>query len=84
MTWLILPCCAALVLAYRPFLDPLPLHSGWMWLMLPLALAIAVVYKTIKLPDLSALPRQAATLAVQIIVFMALAAAAVWLIVELA
>lgn len=70
------------LLAYRPFLDPLPVQSYWL-LLPPLVIVIAIVYKTIKLDDLARLPRQAAVLAAQIVAFMLLAAAALWLIVEL-
>ncbi len=69
------------VLAYRPFLDPAP-FDGY-WLFIPLVIAVAVVYKTIKLEDLRRLPREAGILATQITVFMLLAAAAIWLLVEL-
>lgn len=72
------------VLALRLFLEPLPLDEYWLVLLAPLAIAIAVVYKTIKLDDLNLLPRQALYLATQIVVFMVLAAAALWLISELA
>jgi hypothetical protein len=41
---------------------------------------VAIVYKTIKLPDLSNLPRQATVLAAQIVAFMILAAIALWLL----
>lgn len=71
------------LLAYRPFLDPLLTESYWI-LLPPLIVVIAVVYKTIRLADLDQLPRQATTLALQIGVFMVLAAAAIWLIVLLA
>ena len=69
---------------YRPFLDPLPLDTYWLLLLPPLVLAIAVIYKAIKIDDLSQLPRQAIFLAGQIIAFMVLAAALLWLITELA
>jgi len=69
-------------LAYIPFLDPLPLDAWWLLLMLPLTLAISVVYKTIKLDDLDRLPRQALILWGQIVVFMVLAAAGLWLLTE--
>jgi len=72
------------VLAYRPFLDPLPLESWWMVLLVPLVLGISVTYKTIKIDDLSQLPRQATFLFLQIIVFMVLAAAGLWLVTEIA
>jgi len=71
-------------LGYRLFLDPLPLDTYWLMLLPPLALAIAVVIKTIRLQDLDQLPRQATLLALQIIVFMGLAAAGLWLLTELA
>ena len=70
-------------LAWVPFLTPLPLEDVWLLLVAPLALAVAVVYKTIKLQDLSQLPRQAAMLAGQIVVFMIAAAAVLWLVTEL-
>jgi hypothetical protein len=73
-----------LTLGYRPFLDPLPLDTYWLMLLPPLVLAIAVVIKTIRLQDLSQLPRQATMLALQIIIFMGLAAAGLWLLTELA
>lgn len=71
------------LLAYIPLLDPLPLDGWWLVLMLPLTLAISVVYKTIKLDDLDQLPRQAVVLWGQIVAFMILAAAGLWLLTEL-
>ena len=49
-------------------------------LLLPLVVAISVVYKTIKLEDLSRLPREAGILCVQILSFMVLAAAGLWVL----
>lgn len=69
-----------LVLGYRPFLDPLPLHDYWLILLLPLVFAVALVYKAIKLDDLNHLWKQSLNLAGQIIVFMILAAAGLWLL----
>ena len=71
-----------ITLAWRPFFEPLPLDTYWMLLLPPLVLAISVVYKAIKLDDLSQLPRQALFLTGQIIAFMILAAAALWLVTE--
>ena len=71
-------------LAYRLFLDPLPLESYWMFLLVPLVAGISVTYKTIKLDNLAELPKQATFLFLQIIVFMVLAAACLWLITEIA
>lgn len=74
---------ALLTLAYKPFLDPLPLDRWWLALLPPLVLAIAIVYKTIKLDDLSQLPRQVLRLSAQILCVMALAAAGLWLLTEI-
>ncbi len=71
-----------LLLAYRPFLDPLPLDAYWFGLLPPMAVAVAVVYKTIKVDDLRQLPRAALVLSVQIVAFMILCAAALWLLTE--
>jgi len=71
------------LLAYRPFLDPLPVDRFWLLLLVPLVILVAVVYKAIRLPDLAHLPRQSASLAAQILIFMVLAAAALWLLTEL-
>jgi hypothetical protein len=67
-------------LAYRPFIDPLPIGNSAAWglLFIPLVVLVSVAYKTVKLRDLRDLPRQAATLTLQIAAFMALAAAALW------
>jgi hypothetical protein len=67
-------------LGYRPFLDPIAIDDYWLVLLVPLVFTIALVYKTIKLDDLSHLPRQALHLAGQIVIFMVLAAAALWLL----
>lgn len=66
-------------LGYRPLLDPIPVDDYWLLLLVPLVFAISLVYKTIKLDDLTHLPRQTFFLAGQIVAFMLLAAAALWL-----
>jgi len=73
---------AALLLAYRPFLDPLPIgnSAGWVWLLVPLVILVSVAYKTIKLNDLRELPKKSAILAAQILIFMGFAAAALWVL----
>jgi hypothetical protein len=71
-------------LATEPLiLFPLQINGSWLFLLLPLVLAIAVVYKTIKLDDLRQMPLAALRLTAQIVAFMTLAAAALWLLVEL-
>lgn len=71
-------------LAAWPLHYPLPLDAYWVWLLLPLVAAIAIVYKTLKVEDLREVPGQAAYLFVQVLVFLALAAALAWLVAELA
>lgn len=70
------------LLAYVPFRDPVPIDQYWLLLLLPLVVAIALVYKAIKVTDLSRLPREAAVLSAQIVAFMVLAAAGLWLLTE--
>ena len=67
-------------LAYRPFLDPLPIGNAPWWglVFFPLVVLVSVAYKTIKVRDLSQLPGQATRLAIQIVVFMGLSAVGLW------
>ena len=72
-------------LAWIPLLDPIDLRVPWTFLLLiPLALAISIVYKTIKLPNLSRLPWEAARLTVLIVGSMILAALALLVLTSLA
>ena len=59
------------LLAFRPFIDPIPLVS-WQKLamLLPLCLAIATVYKTTKCRDLRDVPIASLVLWVTIIIGM--------------
>ena len=61
--------------SYRPFLTPLPIWDYWYLLLLPLCLAVAIVYKAIRVDDLSRIPRQALVVTVWIIGGMAVAGA---------
>ena len=70
-------------LAYRPFLEPLPIDDVWMWLLLPMAVFVSLVWKTIRLGDVRDIPRHTAMMTSQIIIFFAIAAAVIWFIVEL-
>ena len=79
----VLTIAGMLLAGFRPFLGPLRLDSLWLVLVIPLVIGIAVTYKTIKLADLANLHREAAYLAIQIIVFMALAAITLWMLTEL-
>lgn len=70
----------AISAAWRPLLDPLPVDTYWLWLMLPMVAAIAVVYKALKVSELSEIPSQALVLAAQLVFLMVVAGATLWLI----
>lgn len=71
-----------LSLGWVPFLEPLPVDDFWLVMIVPLLLAIAVVWKTIKLDDLSHLPRQALSLTLQFVALMVIAASVLWVVTE--
>ncbi|MEQ9453961.1 MAG: hypothetical protein RLN76_05130 [Phycisphaeraceae bacterium] len=71
------------LLAWRPFLDPLPIEDVWLWFLIPLSLAVALVYKAIKLPTLERLWIESVLLGFQILAFMALAAVGLWILTEM-
>lgn len=71
-----------LLLAYRPFLEPIPVDRYWPWLLLPPVIAVAAVYKAIKLQDLSSLGREVLKMSAQIVAFVVLAAAFLWALTE--
>jgi len=70
----------AWILAWVPFLQPLPIGEDFTLMMLPVVLAMAIVVKATKLRDLRHLPQQAAWLTLQIAGFMVVAAIVLWLI----
>lgn len=76
----------SLLLAYTPFLDPLPLSMvpPWWAVLIVLVVLISVAYKTIKLPHLRDVPWQTLMMSVQILAFMVLASALIWLLTEIA
>jgi cation transporter-like permease len=61
--------------AWTPFLDPIPIWSNavWPWLLLPLTIAVALVYKSIKCRSMRQVPREAASIAIWIVVGMSIA-----------
>lgn len=61
-----------LLLAYRPFLDPLQLHQYWWAFLLPLALGVSFTYKAVRVASLSDLPRQTIIMTAQVILGMIL------------
>lgn len=56
-----------LLLAYRPFISPLPLWDVWPALLVPLVVAVSIVYKSIKCHAMSDVPRQATVITLWII-----------------
>lgn len=71
------------VLAYRPFLEPLPLHgAAWWLLIIPLALGVSVVYKAVRAQTLERYWRGVAAMTAQIVVVMVLLAVGVHVLVE--
>ena len=69
-------------LAYRPFLDPLPVWDYWTLLILPLCIAVAVVYKSMKCSRMSQVPLEAGQIVLWIIGGFAAAAAALMMLVK--
>lgn len=76
-----------LLLAYRPFLDPLPIHELWWALLLPLAFFISFAYKAVRLPEKDlALPRffrHVAVMTAQIVLAMIALGAAIYAFTEI-
>lgn len=72
-----------LILAWRPFLDPLDLHRVWFLLLAPLALGVALAYKAVRARDMNRYGREVGLMTFQIIGLMILLAAASFVIVEL-
>jgi hypothetical protein len=68
-----------LLLAWRPFLDPMNLHTWWWAFLLPLSLGISVAYKAVRVDDLKDWPRQVAVMTAQIILGMILLGIAAYL-----
>jgi hypothetical protein len=63
------------ILAYAPFLTPLPVWNYWPALLFPLCAVVAIVYKSIKCASMSQVPREATALFIWILLGMAAAAA---------
>ena len=64
------------LLAYVPFVYPLPVWDYWPWLIIPLTAGVAIVYKSVKCHSMRSVPREALVIFVWILVGMAAAAGA--------
>ena len=75
--------CTA-VLAWVPFVEPLnPLQDVWYLLLIPLSFGIAMVYKAMRVPDLSRYWREVALMTMQILMGMIGLAIALVILVQL-
>lgn len=70
------------LLAYTPFLYPMPVWDYWLWLIVPLTVGVAIVYKSMKCRRLADVPREATQISVLILLGMAAAAVVLWLVVR--
>jgi hypothetical protein len=71
------------LLAYTPFVQPLPrAWDFWYLLLLPLCLGVAVVYKSIKCASMRHVPREATVVFLSIIGGILFAAAVLAIIVK--
>ncbi len=75
------------VLAFRPFLDPLPIWQlpNWLWtpvLLIPLTIGVAIVYKSIKCRKMDMVRKEATVLTLQILGVMVAAAIVLALLVR--
>ena len=57
-----------ILLAWRPFLDPIDAHGWWYLLLVPLALGISVVYKAVRVSTLDGYWKQVIVLTAQIVI----------------
>ena len=68
---------------YVPFLRPLPIWDYWYLLLFPLCVGVAVVYKSIKTPDIRRIPWESLVISLWIILGMCGAALALVLVVRI-
>ena len=55
-------------LAWMPFVDPLPgVQANWIWFVVPLVLGISMMYKAIRVGELSRWPREVAIMSGQVL-----------------
>ncbi|MCC5828975.1 MAG: hypothetical protein JJU36_05960 [Phycisphaeraceae bacterium] len=71
------------ILLWIPFMEPAGIPFSYLVLLLPLVLAVSYAYKAIKIEHVDGLAREGLVLSGQILFFMALAAAALWMMTDL-
>lgn len=65
-------------LAYRPFLDPLPLQDLWFVLLIPVSMLVSLAYKAVRVRDMKQLHRQVIAMTIQVTLGMVLLGALVF------
>lgn len=70
------------LLAFRPFLDPLPLDNVWFLLVVPLSLGVAIVYKAVRATDQRAFYRGVVIMTAQTVAAMIALGLGFFLLVE--
>jgi hypothetical protein len=68
-------------LAYRPFLDPLPLQDLWFVLLIPVAALVSLAYKAVRVQDMKQLARQVVAMTIQVIAGMVLLGALLFVVI---
>lgn len=72
------------ILAWIPFIDPLPgVQANWIWFVLPLILGIAMMYKSIRVGEVSRWPREVAVMTGQVLLAFAGFAIGLFILVQL-
>ena len=77
---------ASLILAYRPFIDPIDelfdAHRWWFFFLLPMAFLISLAYKAVRVADFRDYWRLVLGMTVQIVVAIIALGAASFLVIE--
>lgn len=69
-----------MIVAWVPFLEPIPLHGGVWWLLIvPLVYGICVTYKAVRCESMSGFCKQSAGMAMHVLLVMA----GLWLALQL-
>ncbi len=71
----------SVLLAWRPFLDPLDVHNTWWIFLIPMAFGISVVYRAARLRSLDRYWRSVLAMTFQIVMGMVLLGVASYLFV---
>ncbi len=71
------------ILAWTPFLEPMPSIGGW-WpiFLIPLSIGISMIYKALRLPTLRNYTMSVGLMSIQIIVAMVALAIALFILVQ--